>query len=254
MPKLACLSTSERKRTSTLERRCVEVAIVGAPNAGKSELLNCMVKSKVAAVSRKRHTTREGILGVRNIGHVQLVFVDTPGYLTHSRYDALDRSLAVGASQSLWSADVTLLVIDAAKDLSKNKRVQKSIKDLITQSARSNGDLSIILNKVDLVEPKTKLLDISTKIIDLSMDCHINVLSELKKESENQVKQEKAINEKYRDRDLIESIYMVSALKNDGVHDVLKMLVGKSKVRDWILADGFQTEMSPVERATEIIR
>lgn len=104
-------TTIGRTTGSNTEKRILEVALVGAPNAGKSQLLNCMVQSKVSAVSRKRHTTRTDILGVRNIGPVQLVFIDTPGFLTQfssKKDERMNRELVTRARSSLWSCDYSL--------------------------------------------------------------------------------------------------------------------------------------------------
>lgn len=104
-------SSSRNNGLLLLEKKVLEVAIVGVPNAGKSQLLNSMVKSKVAAVSRKRHTTRTDILGVRNIGPVQLIFVDTPGFLTQfssKKKELMNRDLVTSAKSGLWSCGYSL--------------------------------------------------------------------------------------------------------------------------------------------------
>jgi GTP-binding protein Era len=110
----------------------LDIAIVGAPNAGKSQLLNVLLQQKVAAVSRKRHTTRGGILGVRTLleHNTQLVFVDTPGFVKSNQRGSSSTSssskkqdpdiiyeLSSAAIAEMEAVDYTLLVIDAARSL-----------------------------------------------------------------------------------------------------------------------------------------
>ena len=74
----------------------------------------------------------------------------------------MNRELITSAKSGLWSSDYSLIVIDAAKDIvMKNARVQKSIAELMVQAVRSSGDFAVVLNKVDLVTPKTKLIDLA---------------------------------------------------------------------------------------------
>lgn len=87
-------------------RKRLDVAIVGLPNAGKSQLLNSLVGTKVAAVSRKRHTTRSGILAARTIENTQIVFVDTPGFMHHASTAREGvRQLAAHASSEMDEVD-----------------------------------------------------------------------------------------------------------------------------------------------------
>ncbi|MGK3759922.1 MAG: GTP-binding protein EngB required for normal cell division, partial [Bacillariaceae sp.] len=109
---------------SKIGRKRLDVAIVGAPNAGKSQLVNILTQSPVAAVSRKRHTTRSDILGARTIGNTQIVFKDTPGFMRieNAKEERLDRDLIATAASEMQDVDFTLLVIDSARALSENYR------------------------------------------------------------------------------------------------------------------------------------
>jgi GTP-binding protein Era len=100
------------------------VAIVGAPNAGKSQLLNSLTQSKVAAVSRKRHTTRTDVLGARTVGDTQIVFKDTPGFLRleNAKEERLDRDLIATAAAEMQHVDYSLLVVDSVRTLKENYR------------------------------------------------------------------------------------------------------------------------------------
>src|SRR5688500_14010730 len=91
--------------------RCGVVAIVGAPNAGKSTLVNALVGQKVAIVSPKVQTTRTRLIGIAIEGRTQLLLVDTPGIFKPRR--RLDRAMVQAAWESATGADIVVLMIDA---------------------------------------------------------------------------------------------------------------------------------------------
>lgn len=92
----------------------LDAVIMGAPNAGKSVLLNALVETKLAAATRKRHTTRGEILGVFNHRNVQLAFYDTPGFVDRAVQEKADtRTLRAFTTESASKADVVLLVVDS---------------------------------------------------------------------------------------------------------------------------------------------
>ena len=127
------------------------VALVGWTNVGKSTLLNRLVGTKLAAVADAAQTTRNRILGVRNIPERgQIVFVDTPGL--HRPRHRMNRAMIRIVEDSLDGVDLALLVIDAARGLGRGDR---EAADLLE---RSGVDRLMVLNKVDEVRPKNKLL------------------------------------------------------------------------------------------------
>src|SRR5256886_14257549 len=99
----------EREEAAT---RCGFVALIGAPNAGKSTLLNQLVGHKLAIVTPKVQTTRTRLLGIAIEGPAQLIFVDTPGIFTPRR--RLDRAMVAAALAGAADADKTGLLVDAA--------------------------------------------------------------------------------------------------------------------------------------------
>ncbi len=129
--------------------RCGFVALIGAPNAGKSTLLNALVGSKVTIVSRKVQTTRALIRGIAVEGHAQLIFVDTPGIFSPKR--RLDRAMVTTAWGGAHDADLVALLIDARKGLDEEADA------ILERLAEVRQPKLLILNKVDLVAKETLL-------------------------------------------------------------------------------------------------
>jgi|SRR5579863_6346178 len=122
--------------------RCGFVALIGAPNVGKSTLLNALVGAKVSIVTPKVQTTRALIRGLAMAGAAQLIFVDTPGIFAPRR--RLDRAMVGSAWGSTQDADIAALLIDAEKDVGDNDAIQRGLADIRTPKV-------LVLNKVDLV-------------------------------------------------------------------------------------------------------
>jgi GTPase len=129
--------------------RCGYVALIGAPNAGKSTLLNRLVGQKLAIVTPKAQTTRSRLLGIATEDGVQLIFVDTPGIFAPRR--RLDRAMVAAAWAGASDADVTVLLVDASKGLDTDAR---AIVERLTFERRP---AILALNKIDLVRRDTLL-------------------------------------------------------------------------------------------------
>ena len=133
------------------------VAVIGAPNAGKSTLVNALVGQKVAIVSAKAQTTRARLMGIAIQDQSQILLVDTPGIFEPRR--RLDRAMVAAAWGGAGDADLILLVIDAADGL--NREVERIIENL----GHRDHPLWIALNKVDLVK-KPNLLTLSVALTE----------------------------------------------------------------------------------------
>jgi len=130
------------------------VAVIGAPNAGKSTLVNALVGQKVAIVSPKAQTTRARLMGIAIQEDTQILLVDTPGIFEPRR--RLDRAMVAAAWTGAGDADLILLVIDASE------RVRDEV---IEGLERRQHPLVLALNKIDLVK-KEKLLELSANLAE----------------------------------------------------------------------------------------
>jgi GTP-binding protein Era len=129
--------------------RCGYVALIGAPNAGKSTLMNRLVGQKLAIVSPKVQTTRSRLLGIATEGDAQLVFVDTPGIFEPRR--RLERAMVAAAWAGASDADVSVLLVDAAHGVDDDTlRIVERLKE-------AKRPAILALNKIDLVRRDTLL-------------------------------------------------------------------------------------------------
>jgi len=143
---------------SGADTRCGVVALVGAPNAGKSTLLNALVGAKVSIVTPKVQTTRARVTGVAVTGDAQFIFIDTPGIFAPRR--RLERAMVDAAWSGAHDADVAVLLVDSRRrmDMAEDDTVR-----IVSGLAESKTTAILALNKVDLVE-KNKLLALSTAL------------------------------------------------------------------------------------------
>ena len=137
---------------------CGFVALIGAPNAGKSTLLNRLVGSKVSIVSRKVQTTRTLVRGIALEGDAQIIFVDTPGIFAPKR--RLDRAMVTSAWGGAGDADVIALLIDARRGLDEETR------DILSKLPELKQKKVLILNKIDTIESE-KLLILAQEINEI---------------------------------------------------------------------------------------
>ncbi len=186
------------------EQRCAVVAVLGAPNAGKSTLVNTLVGAKVAAVTQKVQTTRTIVRGIAMRGEVQLVLIDTPGVFAPRR--RLDRAMVAAAWSALDGADAIVHVVDAAAHVGEGKSKggdERSVEDSERIAAKLKEiELASILaiNKVDAV-PRPALLELTTKLVEQGL---------------------------YTD------VFMISAKRGDGVDDLARTLAERAPVGPWL--------------------
>jgi GTPase len=159
------------------------VALIGAPNAGKSTLLNALVGSKVSIVSRKVQTTRALVRGIAIEGDAQIVFVDTPGIFKPKR--RLDRAMVTSAWGGAGDADVVALLLDVRKGIDEEA---EAILDKLPELKQSKV---LILNKIDLIE-RSKLLELAAKLNEKVPFAHTFMISALKGDGINTLRSQLA--------------------------------------------------------------
>lgn len=142
--------------TSTLPQRCGFIAVIGAPNAGKSTLVNALVGAKVTIVSHKVQTTRAPLRGIAIEGQSQLVFIDTPGIFRPKR--RLDRAMVEAAWSGALDADVIVMLVDAQKGLTDD------VESILAKLKDARERRILVLNKIDRIENKERLLALVAEI------------------------------------------------------------------------------------------
>jgi GTPase len=130
-------------------QRCGFVAIVGAPNAGKSTLLNRLTGAKLSIVSPKAQTTRFRVLGILMRAESQVLLVDTPGIFRPKR--KLDRAMVAAAWTGAADADLAMLLVDARSGL------REDVREIAERLGTSDRRCWLVLNKTDLVAPSSML-------------------------------------------------------------------------------------------------
>jgi GTP-binding protein Era len=144
----------ELQKNSTGETRCGFVALIGAPNVGKSTLVNALVGSKVTIVSKKVQTTRALIRGIVIEDNAQIILVDTPGIFAPKR--RLDRAMVSTAWSGAHDADLVCVLLDARAGIDDEADA------ILTKLSSVNHPKILVLNKIDLV-PREKLLTLALK-------------------------------------------------------------------------------------------
>jgi len=137
------------------DKRCGFIALIGAPNVGKSTLVNALVGTKVAIVSHKVQTTRALLRGIAVAGHAQLIFIDTPGIFDPKR--RLDRAMVSQAWTSAQDADFVCALIDAKRAMDEETTA------LLERLSDVRKPKLLVINKIDLVE-KPELLALAKKV------------------------------------------------------------------------------------------
>ena len=177
----------------TARQRCGFVALIGAPNAGKSTLVNNLVGAKVSIVTHKVQTTRSRIRGIVCRGASQIVLIDTPGIFAPRKRRRLERAMVEAAWKGALDADIVSVLVDAARGI--DERVEQILARLSSVASRP----ILLLNKIDLVA-KPKLLELAA-----------------------------ALNERVP----FERTFMVSALSGDGLEDFANYLVDAVPPGPW---------------------
>ena len=205
---------SAKKSDKPAATRCGFVAVIGAPNAGKSTLVNRLVGAKVSIVSPKVQTTRSRVLGIAMRDNAQILFVDTPGIFAPRR--RLDRALVAAAWQGAGDADLVVLLIDTS-----HKQPDEETTRIIADLKRADRQIILALNKVDLVKQRERLLALAAE-----MDA----------------------------TGCFSDIFMISAETGDGVEDLMKVLISRLPSGPWLYPEDQTTDVPLRLLAAEVTR
>lgn len=192
------------------------VSLIGETNSGKSTLVNALVKDKVSIVSHKVQTTRNQILGVLTNKENQIIFVDTPGIFVPKKNT--ESFILRFAYNSLSEASIILVLLDAVKGITKVfENLLKRIEEF------KDKNIILVLNKVDLIskENKVKMLEIADKL--------------------------------YKTK-LFKEVFMISALKENGLDKLVRYLENSLDRNDWLFSEDYTSNVSLNFWATEITR
>lgn len=192
--------------------RCGFVALVGAPNAGKSTLLNSLVGTKVSIVTHKAQTTRAQIRGVVTEGDGQIIFVDTPGIFAPKR--RLDRAMVDAAWTGAGDADFVALIVDVERGITPE------LESLLEGLEKVPHDRILVLNKVDLIKRESLL----------------------------------ALSERLNGMVRFQRTFMISALKGDGVKDMLDWCLKRIPLGPWHFPEDHLTDLTMAITAAEVTR
>ena len=145
--------------SATAQDRCGFIALIGAPNAGKSTLLNRFVGAKISIVSPKVQTTRRRVLGIAMQDRSQLIFIDTPGIFSPKR--RLDRSMVAAAWGGTEDADQIVLLVDASL-----RGINDETRQIISGLKKAGRKAILAINKIDAVK-RDKLLALTAELNSL---------------------------------------------------------------------------------------
>jgi GTP-binding protein Era len=199
--------------------RCGFAAIIGAPNAGKSTLINALVGSKVAIVSPKVQTTRMPVRGIAMAGETQIVFVDTPGIFRPRR--RLDRAMVTSAWAGAEDADAVLLIVDAADLVAdENSLGARDTRGILVGLKDSKAKKALILNKIDGMK-RTDLLPLV---------------------------------ERFHAEAVFEDVFLISALKSEGVGDVAAWVASRMPEGPWLYPEDQAADIPSRLLAAEVTR
>jgi GTP-binding protein Era len=170
-----CIKAAVQPRPSALSVRSVDtyagfVAILGAPNAGKSTLLNRLVGEKISIVSPKTQTTRMRVVGVLTEGKIQTGFIDTPGIFAAAR--RLDHAMVKAAWSSLKGANVIILLVDASA------RMDERTEAIVDELRRREKRVIVALNKLDKIGP-ARMLPLAQRLNDSAIVDDVFMISAL---------------------------------------------------------------------------
>ncbi len=194
--------------------KCGFVALIGATNSGKSTLLNTILATKISITSHKVQTTRNQIRGIKTDDNIQMVFIDTPGIFNPK--GKFDKAMVSSAWSAMNDSDCVIFLLDA------HKGITDTFNSIIKKLKTINTPIALCLNKVDLLK-KEELLKLTSKIMEIAPD-------------------------------LFKEIFMISALNNDGVNDLINWVKDQMPESEFYFDDNIKSDLPLELRLSEITR
>ena len=198
-----------------MKKRIINVAISGAPNAGKSTFLNKVVGEKISIVSPKVQTTRNAINGICNFEDTQIIFTDTPGIFRARKDFTLEKRITGFAWKVIRASSVVLLLIDGMKGITKE------VEDIIEDFKRREKKVIAVITKIDAIKEEKKL-KIALELEELG--------------------------------DVVEAIFYISSIEGAGIPKLIQFLKDKASEGDWIYNSDEVSDITENLSVAEIVR
>uniref|UniRef100_A0A674NW23 GTPase Era, mitochondrial n=1 Tax=Takifugu rubripes TaxID=31033 RepID=A0A674NW23_TAKRU len=248
------LSLLLRHPDQPAKSKVLKVAIIGSPNAGKSTLSNQLLGRKVFAVSKKVHTTRNRAMGVLTEGDTQIILLDTPGLTTVSKVKRhqLEKSLLVDPWNTVKEADLMVVMVDVA-DRWMCSRLDFEVLKCLAQHPDTPAIL--VLNKVDKVKAKDRLLDITAVLTCGMVNGHkMRVRPVIKPPWAKKLKEQLKVLRSQLGWPHFKDVFMLSSVDSDDVETLKTYFITKAKTGSWKYHSEVLTDQSPEEVCTNLIR
>ncbi|ELT92607.1 hypothetical protein CAPTEDRAFT_105319, partial [Capitella teleta] len=257
----------------------LKVAIVGAPNAGKSTLANQLMKWRFSAVSSKPHTTRRKMMGVLTEENSQIVFIDSPGITEPSKQKKfkLERSLLTDPHEAFYEADMIVVVVDVSIRWCRNSLHSDILKVLHLHSDKPSV---LVLNKIDTLKSRRQLLQMTKQLTNGMVGRQQNFWRPIKQRikkcrstqySSNPLEENHVVvdgydfdnpvdfHKYYRSLEgenamlggwgKFDTVFMMSALQGEGVEPLKSYLLDSAKPGNWLYHSSLITDQHPIEMA-----
>ncbi|KAI8064762.1 P-loop containing nucleoside triphosphate hydrolase protein [Gongronella butleri] len=202
--------------------RLLKVAVLGAPNAGKSTMINKLIGEEVSIVSPKSHTTRDRILAILSEGDYQVIFLDTPGIVAPKTRQLVHRSVTTSSWRALDEVDHVLLMIDGRHVGTETSQLTQEY--MLDRLKGLSIPATLVINKMDTVP----------RDADDALDevCH-------------------TFQQRYKH---ISDVHYISALNDQGLARVKRTLFGHARPHAWLYPGDQHVEMAELKRVEEVIR
>uniref|UniRef100_A0AAQ5XWZ6 GTPase Era, mitochondrial n=1 Tax=Amphiprion ocellaris TaxID=80972 RepID=A0AAQ5XWZ6_AMPOC len=234
--------------------KVLKVAIIGAPNAGKSTLTNQLLGKKVFAVSKKVHTTRSRALGVLTKNDTQIILLDTPGLTTPSKVKRhqLEKSLLVDPWSTVKEADLMVIMVDVA-DRWMCSRLDFEVLKCLAEHPHIPAIL--VLNKVDLVKAKDRMLDITAQLTCGVVNGHrMRVRPDSNKPNSTLSKEQLNVLRSQQGWPHFKDVFMLSSVDREDVETLKSYFMVAAKPGSWQYHSEVLTDQSPEDICTNTIR